>query len=119
LSKLQRLVVDDRRSRIERQDIFFRRLRIHGDEEVDFLLARKIASLAGSNRVPRRQSRDVRREHVLARHGHAHQQNRSEQDHVRRLAPRSVDGGDLDAEVVDDALASALRTLLLNGKICR
>ena len=36
--------------------------------------------------------------------GHAHQEDRSQQDQVGGLAARSVDGGDLDAEVVDDAL---------------
>ena len=103
--QLQRLVVDDRGAGIQRQHVLLCRLRIHRDEEVDFLLAGDVAALAGPDRVPGRQAGDVRREHVLARHRHAHQQNRPQQDQVRGLAARSVDGGDLNAEIVDDALS--------------
>ena len=39
--------------------------------------------------------------------GHAHQENRPQQHHVGGLAARAVDGRDLDAEVVDDALPAA------------
>ena len=55
--QLQRLVVDDRRARLERQHVFLRRLRVHRDEEVDFLLPRDVAALAGPDRVPGRAAR--------------------------------------------------------------
>ena len=65
--ELQGLVVNDGGTRFERHDVFLRRLRVHGDEEVDFLLTPDVPALAGPDGVPRRQPRDVRREHVLAR----------------------------------------------------
>src|SRR5262249_23944648 len=114
-----RLVVDDRRSRLERKDVFFRGLRVHRDEEVDFLFASDVAVLARANRVPRRQARDIRGKHVLAGHRNAHEENRPQQYQVRRLTARAVDGGHLDAEVVDDALASASRLLFLYSLIGR
>ena len=70
--QLQRLVVEHGRARLERHHVFLRRLRVHRDQEVDFLLARDVAVLAGANRVPGRQARDVRREQVLARDRDAH-----------------------------------------------
>ncbi len=103
--ELERRVVDDGAARLEREDVFLRGLRIHRDEEVDFLLPADVAALVRADGVPGRQAGDVRREQVLARHRHAHLEDRAQQDEVRRLAARSVDRGDLDAEVVDDLRA--------------
>ncbi len=112
--ELQRLVVDDGGARIQRQHVFLRRLGVHRDEEVDFLLPGDVAALAGPNRVPGGQPGDVGREHVLAGHGNAHQENRTEEHEVGRLAARAIDGGDLDAEIVDDPLLARRSPLLLN-----
>ena len=71
-------------------------------KEVDLLLAADVAAVVGANRVPRGQPGDVRREEVLARDGYAHLENRTQEYEIRRLAARSVDRGDLNAEVVDD-----------------
>ncbi len=103
--QLQRFVVDHRGAGIQRQHVFLGRLRIHRDEEIHFLLAANVSALAGSNRVPGGQAGDVRREHVLPGYRHAHQKDGPEQDEVGGLASRSVDGGDLDAEIVDDRCA--------------
>ena len=100
--ELQRLVIDDGGTRLERHDVFLRRLRVHGDEEVDFLLTPDIPALAGPNGVPGREPRDVRREHVLARNRNPHQQDGAKEDKVGGLAARSVDRRDLNAEIVDD-----------------
>jgi hypothetical protein len=100
--QLQRLVVDDARARLEREDVLARRLGVHRDEEVDFLPAGDVAVTAGPNRVPRGQAGDVRREEVFPGHRHAHLEDRAQENEVRRLASRAVDGGHLDAEVVDD-----------------
>ena len=42
--QLERLVVEHRASRLERQHVLARRLRVHRDEEVDFLLAGDVAA---------------------------------------------------------------------------
>ena len=47
-------------------------------KEIDLLLSRDVVPLAGADGVPGGQARDVRREHVLARYRHAHEQDRSE-----------------------------------------
>ena len=100
--QLERLVVDDRGARVERQHVLFGRFRIHGHEEIDFLLSPDVAALARADGVPGRQPRDVRREHVLARNRYAHQQDGAKEDEIGGLAARSVDGRDLNAEIVDD-----------------
>ena len=83
-------------------------------KEVDFLVAMNpetaredvltLAPGAGADRVPRGQPRNVRREHVLAGYRHTHLEDRPQKHEIRGLAARSVDGGDLDGEIVDDAL---------------
>ena len=117
--ELQRLVVHDSGARIERQDVFLCRLRVHRNQEVDFLLACDVSALARPNRVPGRQAGDIRRKHVLARDGDAHEQNRAQQHEVGRLAAGAVDGGHLEAEVVDHALFTLMGLFFLNRKICR
>ena len=100
--ELQRLVIDHDAARLEREHVVFRALRVHRDQNVDFLLAAHVPAMIRADRVPRRQAGDVRRKQVLPRHGDAHLEDGPQQDEVRRLAARSVDRGDLDAEVVDD-----------------
>src|SRR5262249_40973907 len=117
--QLERLVVYDGGARVERQDVLFRRLRVHRGEKVHFLLAGDGMPFAGPNRVPGRQAGDVRREHVLAGDRDAHQQDGAQEDQVRRLASGSVDRRDLDAEIVHDPLAAGGRVLFLNLKISR
>jgi hypothetical protein len=117
LVQLQRLVVDHRGARRQRQHILFRRLGVQRDEEVDLLLAGDVALGAGAHRVPRRQARDVRGEHVLAGDGHAHLEDGAQEHEVGGLAPGSVDGGDLNREIVDDALGTGPGAgFLLDGR---
>src|SRR5262249_14430111 len=117
--QLQRLVVDDRGTRLESQDVLFGRLSIHRDEEIDFFLPSDVPALARADGVPSGQPRDVRREHVLARNRDTPEEDRPQQDQIGGLAAGSVDGGDLNAEIVDDALLAACRRLFLNGYIAR
>ena len=42
----------------------------------------------------------------LPRHGDAHLEDRPQQDEIGGLAAGSVDGGDLDGEIVDDAFGA-------------
>ena len=100
--QLQRLVVDDDGAGLERQHVLARRLGVHRDQEVDFLLARDVAVLVGADGEPGRQARDVRREEVLAGDGMPIWKMDAQQHEVGGLAARAVDRGDLDAEVVDD-----------------
>ncbi len=44
---------------------------------------------------------------------------RTEQDEVRRLAARAVDGGDLDAEVVDDPAVHRMRGPVMGRDVSR
>ena len=117
LVELQRLVVDRRRAGRQREHVFLGRFRVHRHEEVDFLLAADVALGARADGVPGGQARDVRREHVLARHRHAHLEDRAQQHHVGGLAARSVDGGDLDGEIVDDALGARFGRGFLFGDV--
>src|SRR5207245_1576120 len=54
-----------------------------------------------------------------ARRRDAHQEEGTEEHEVGRLAAGAVDGGDLDTEVVDDALLSGSALLTLNREISR
>ena len=74
-TQLQRFVVHDRRTRLQGEDVFLGGLGIHRDDEVDFLLASDVALLVRPDGVPRGQPRDVRGEHVLARHRDTHLEN--------------------------------------------
>ena len=117
LVELERLVVHDRRARIERQGVFAGRLGVHRHEQVDFLLAADVAVPVRPDGVPGGQAGDVRREEVLPRHRDAHLEQRANEHEVGRLAPRAVDGGHLDAEVVDDLGRGRLRRRCLNGRV--
>ena len=64
--ELQRLVVDHGCARLEREHILFGRFGIHRHEKVDLFFPGDVVLLAGADGVPRRQSGNVRREHVLA-----------------------------------------------------
>ena len=108
--QLQRLVVQHRGARGQRHGIFPRGLRIHRHQEIDFLLARDVALLAGANGVPGGQTGNVRGEHVLAGDGNAHLKNGAQQNGVGALRSRAVYGCNLDAEVVDDRLTHGARS---------
>src|SRR5206468_6197959 len=84
-----------------------RGLRVHCHHEIDLRLARDVSVLAGSDGEPGGETSDVRWEEVLAANRHAHLKNGAHQHHVCRLAAGSVDGRDLYAEVVDNALNRA------------
>ena len=71
--------------------------------EVDLLLAGDVAVFAGADGEPGRQAGDVRGKQVLAGDGDTHLEDRPQQHEIGRLAAGTVDGRDLDAEVVDDA----------------
>ena len=103
--EFQRLVIDHRRAAVQLHDVLARRLRIHGHQEIDFLAAADVAVPAGAYGEPGGQSRDVGREHVLSRNRDAHLKQGAHQDRIGRLAARAVDGGYLDAEIVDDGKA--------------
>src|SRR5262249_41787422 len=104
---------------IERQNVFLSRFGVHRDQEIDLFLPGDVPALAGSNRVPGREPGDVRREHVLAGHRNAHEEKRPQEHQVGGLAAGSVDGCDLNAEIVDDALAARFGGAFLNGYIAR
>ena len=78
----ERFVVQHGGAGSQRHRVFLRGLRIHGHQEIDFLLASDVAVLVGANRVPGRKAGDVRREHVLAGDGHAHLENAAQQHGV-------------------------------------
>jgi hypothetical protein len=66
LVELQRLVVDDRGAGIETERVLARRLRVHGDEKVDLLLAPDPAVPGRADREPRGESLDVGRKQVFS-----------------------------------------------------
>jgi hypothetical protein len=103
--QLQRLVVDHRRIGSEREHVLTGRLAVHRHQEIDLLLAGDVPVLVGPDRVPRRQSGDVRGKKVLARDRNPHLEDGAQQHEIRRLAARPVDGRNLYAEIVDDAPA--------------
>ena len=109
-AQLQRLVVDHRGARLELQHVFLRRLRVHGHQEIDLLLAADVAVLAGADGEPGGQAGDVGGEQVLAGDGDAHLEQGAHQNGIGGLAARAVDRRHLDGEIVDDGL------LRLHGK---
>jgi hypothetical protein len=100
--ELQRLVVDYGGAGLELQGVFLRRFRIHGDQEVDLLLAADVTLLAGADGEPGWQAGDVGREQVLAGNRNAHLKQGAHQDGVGGLAAGAVDSGHLDREIVDN-----------------
>jgi hypothetical protein len=98
----QRFVVEHGRTRSQRFDVVLRRLRIHRDQHVDFFFAGDVTVLVGADRVPGRQSRDVRRKQVLPRNGYAHLKNAAQQNCVGTLRARPVYGRNLNAHVIDN-----------------
>jgi hypothetical protein len=117
LVELQGLVIDHRGTRLEREHVFARGLRVHRDDEIDLLLSPDVPVSAGADRVPRRQARNIGREHVLAGDRHAHLENRTQQDKVGGLTAGTVNRGDLDGKVVDNALRARARPGFLNGDV--
>ena len=102
--ELERLVVDDGGAAFQVHDVFARRFRIHGHQEIDFLVAADIAVLAGANGEPGGQALNVGREHILPGHRNAHLENGAHQNAVGGLTAGPVYGGDLNAEIVDDGV---------------
>ena len=100
--ELQRLVVNHGGAGIQLHDVFARGFRVHGHQEIDFLPAADVAVLAGADGEPGGQPGDIRREHVLPRNRDAHLKDGAHQDGVGGLAARPIDGGDLNAEIVDN-----------------
>src|SRR5208283_477233 len=70
--ELQRLVVENRGTRLQRHHVFARGLRVHRNDEVNLFFAGNVTPLAGANGVPGRQSGDVRGKQVFAGDGNAH-----------------------------------------------
>ena len=77
-------------------------------QEINFLLAGDISMFAGANGEPGGKPSDIGREQVLARNRHTHLENGPQQHHIRGLAAGTVDGGHLDAQVVNDAVPQRL-----------
>ena len=75
---------------------------VERDQDVDLVPSRHVALGGDPELIPGGQALDVGREHVLGRDRDAHMEYGPRQDQVRRLAPRAIDGGGLDGEVVDD-----------------
>ena len=86
------------------EDVFLRRLGVHGDQHFYFPLAGYVALFAGADRVPGWQTGDVRREQIFPADGDSHAEDAFEQYQIGRLRPGTVDGRHLNAEVIDDAL---------------
>ena len=102
--EIERLVVDDHRSRRQAEHVLPGGLRIHRDEDVDLLLAGDVSLPVGPDGEPGGQTGDVGRKQVLPRNGDTHLKDGAQQHEVRRLASGTVDGRDLDAEIVDDGI---------------
>jgi hypothetical protein len=103
--ELERFVIDHGGAAIQLHHVFARGFRVHGDQQIDFLLAADVAVLAGANGEPGGQPGYVRGEHILAGDRHAHLENGTHQDGVGSLAAASVDCGDLNGKIVDYGMA--------------
>src|SRR5581483_10505424 len=95
-TQVQRLVVEHDRAGIERFDIFLRGFRVHGYQEVNFLLASDVTILVGANGVPGGQTGDIGREQILAGNRYSHLKNTAKQDAIGTLRPRAVYRRDLN-----------------------
>ena len=109
------LLIDNGGAGIQRLHVLARGLRVHRDQQVDVAFSRDVAVLARTDGEPRRKTLNVRREQVFTADGNTHLENGAHQYTVRRLAPRSVDGGDLDRKVVDDARLDVGLRLVYDG----
>ena len=103
----QRLFCQEGPTRLHGHGIFARRLGVHRDHEVNFSLARDVPVFIGADGEPGRQTRNIRREEILAAHRHAHLKDGTHQDIVGGLASGSVDSGDLNAEIIHDRFSRA------------
>ena len=59
LVEIQRLVIQNRRAGRHRHHVLVRGLGIHGDHEIDFLLARDVSIFVGADGVPGGQSGNI------------------------------------------------------------
>ena len=92
------------RSGLEGSEVVFPRGRIHEHLNVGAVSGRLVSFVGEADNVPRWQSRNVRRKEVFSADGNAHVKERLKENQVGRLRPGSVGGGDVDGEVVDDAV---------------
>ncbi len=78
---------------------------VHDDCDLGRRAPCDVTVLARADRVPGRQTLDIRREQVLAADRDAHAEQRADQDLIGGLAARSVLGGDHEGKIVDDRCA--------------
>src|SRR5215204_6570969 len=88
--------------------IFFHRLRVHSDHQIDALTPPKPSGLRNTNLVPRRKSLDVRWKNVLRRNGNTETKYRLRKKRVRRCGAGAVDVGKTNYEVVNLTIAARL-----------
>src|SRR5690606_17631119 len=100
--RLEALIENEDRPRLQVTDVLRRRLRIHGDHDVGVGAARGPAVLVGPDGEPGGQALNVRGENILSAHGHAHLKEGAHQDQVGRLAAGAVGGGHGDDTVIHD-----------------
>jgi hypothetical protein len=100
LMESERLVVDHGAAAFELHHVFPRGFRIHRHQKIHFPAPRHESLLAGANREPGRQTGDVRRKHVFSGDRNSHLKKRPQKNGVRRLAAGSVNGRNLNTEVV-------------------
>ncbi len=74
---------------------------IERHHQVEGRRPRGVAVLVDADLVPRRQALDVRREHVLARHRHAHAEDGLHDQAVRAGRTRAVGGRNFEGEIIN------------------
>jgi hypothetical protein len=98
-------VVEQEAAGLKLGDIALVRGRVHRHDQIEDRRPRRIAAVVDPDLVPRRQSLDVRREHVLPRHRDAHAEDRLPEQAVGTGGARAVDRRHLEGEVVDAVYA--------------
>ena len=95
-----RRVVEQPSSGADLRDVLLIRRRIERDHQVEGRRPRGVAVTAHPDLVPGRQPLNVGRKDVLARHRHAHSEDRLHEEPVGRGGARAVRGRNLEREVV-------------------
>ena len=98
----KRLLVDDHAAAAYRRQVLAPRGNVERDQDVDLVRARHVSFRRDPQLVPRGEAFDVGGKDVFGRYRDSHMEDRSGQNQVCGLAARTVDGGGLDGEVVDD-----------------
>ena len=96
----KRFLINDNAARLKTHHVFACGIRIHRNQEIDFLLAGNPAIFVGANRKPGGKACNVGREEVLAADRYSHLEYRSHKYAVGRLTAGAVDRRNLNAEVV-------------------